>query len=89
MASRASHGEHLRRPRQQPRLGREQHGVNNNGPLVDYRSDTNVENADYDATMYFRYNTVIGTERQASSTTTAFLVITENVFKDCRGPSST
>ena len=58
---------------------------NNNGPLVDYRSDTNVENADYDATMYFRYNTVIGTNGSVFNNY-GFLVITENVFKDCRGP---
>ncbi len=58
--------------------------TDNNGPLVDYQSDSNVENADYDATMYFTGNTITGTNGTVFSNY-GYLVITDNVFKDCRG----
>jgi len=57
---------------------------NNNGPFVTYRSDSNVENADYDATMYFRYNTIVGTNGSVFNNY-GYLIITDNVFKDCKG----
>jgi hypothetical protein len=60
------------------------YAIDNNGPFTTYYEDSYYEQFDFDATIYFRDNTIIDTNGTVFNNY-GKLTITGNTFKDCVG----